>query len=139
MEPSRSGFNICRERGYTDVEIMVHPVILDERNYFSWQKLFVKNHALLSRIQNNLLNSGTSVANYNFLDKFPHICWQLWNFCQESSTENNFCQEGSTENNFSQENSTENNFCRETWTENNFYQESATKKKTNSSSKSENG
>ena len=113
---------------YSDLEIVVHPVILDDRNYFSWQKLFVKNHALLSRIQNNWLNSRTFVRNCNFLDKFLHICWQLWNFCQESSTENNFCQECSTENKFCQENSTKDNFCWESWTENNFYQESATEK-----------
>ena len=60
--------------GLPDLDIVGHPVILDDRNYFSWQKLFGKNHALLSRIQNNWLNSRTFVANYNFLDKFPHIC-----------------------------------------------------------------
>ena len=108
-----------------DVEIMVHPGILDARNYFSWQKLFDKNHALLLRIQNNLLDSRTLVANCNVFDKFTHICCKLWNFCQESSTENNFCQESSTENNFWQESSTENNFCWESSTENNFCQDSS--------------
>ena len=32
----------------SDVQIVVHPGILAARNYYRWQKLFAKNHALLS-------------------------------------------------------------------------------------------
>ena len=108
----------------TDLEIVVHPGILDARNYSRWQKLFDENHVHLLRIQNNWLNSRTLVANCNVFDKFPHICCKLWNFCQESLTENNFRQESSTKNHFCRERSTENNFCQESSTENNFWQES---------------
>jgi len=63
-----------------DVEIMVHPGILDARNYFSWQKLFDKKQALLSRIKNNWLNSCTFCLELQFFGQIPAHLLQIMKF-----------------------------------------------------------
>ena len=47
-----------------DVQIVVQPGSLAARNYYSWQKLFGKIHALLSQIDDNGKNSRTFQLSY---------------------------------------------------------------------------
>ena len=66
-----------------DVQIVGQPGNLAARNYPSVQKLFGKNHALLSEIEIIWQNCQTFVVKSQLL-YLIQIC--LWNFCQKNSS-----------------------------------------------------
>ena len=55
--------NVCWRWGQSDMEIVGQPVSLAARNFQSWQKLFEKSQALLSRIKIIWQNSRSFVVN----------------------------------------------------------------------------
>ena len=64
---------------------MVQPGSIAARNYHSWQKLFGKNHALLSGIKIIWQNSHTFDANLNYLAQFTHFCHEFSAFISQTS------------------------------------------------------
>ena len=75
---------------------MVHPGILDARNYFSWQKLFDKNTHFCCKIQNNSVKKAQKkIISVRKTSKENNSCQESSSFSYAqniSSCRNNFCQ-----------------------------------------------